>query len=144
MDIAALDTSKEKALLALVEKRVEGTPLAHLTGRQQFMGIELLTTDAALIPRKETEILGSTAVRLLREKFDSAGEIRVLDVCTGAGNLPVALAMNCTHCRLFASDLSSDAVALARENASLHNLADRISLKEGDLFAPFDQEEFLG
>ena len=59
MDIAALDTGKEKALLALVEKRVEGTPLAHLTGRQQFMGVELLAGPEALRSEEHTSELQS-------------------------------------------------------------------------------------
>ena len=137
-----LDNSQQGKLMNLIERRLAGVPLAHLTGRQQFMGIELLTSDEALIPRKETEILGTAAVRLLQEMSGSGDGIRVMDVCTGAGNLVVAMALNCRNCSLFASDLSKEAVALAGRNVAFHDLTDQVSLFEGDLFGPFDAENF--
>jgi release factor glutamine methyltransferase len=138
-----LNTVQQAKLLDLVEQRMAGIPLAHLTGRQQFMGIELLTSADALIPRKETEILGNAAVRLLQQIMESVNNPRVLDVCTGAGNLVVAMALHCPRCKLFASDLSPDAVSLARRNAAFHGLSERIVLDAGDLFVPFAREEFF-
>ena len=140
--LADLDGEQQTALRAFVQQRLAGKPLAHITGRQQFMGIELLASDEALIPRKETEILGRAAVGLLREMAETAESLRVLDVCTGAGNLAVAMAAQCTECSVFASDLSADAVSLARKNVEFQNLSGRIALREGDLFTPFAEKEF--
>ncbi len=123
--LPALDRRQQGELRAMVRRRVAGTPLAHITGRQQFMGVELLTTAQALIPRRETEILGRAAVRQL-EKIERAVEHpMVMDVCTGAGNLAVAMALHCPACHVFAADLSDDAVALAERNVALHGIESR-------------------
>jgi release factor glutamine methyltransferase len=140
--LTELDTKQQAALLDLVELRLSGTPLAHLTGRQQFMGIELLASGEALIPRKETEILGRAAHRLLDEMKKETQTLRVMDVCTGAGNLAVSMALHCSRCMVVASDLSPEAVALARKNVDFLQLSDRVTLFEGDLFAPFDSPDY--
>ncbi len=140
--LAELDEEQQGRLTGFIEQRLAGVPLAHITGRQQFMGIELLAGAEALIPRKETEILGLAALRLLREMDNNMETPRVMDVCTGAGNLAVSLALQCPGCTVFASDLSVDAVSLARKNVKFHHLSDRVSILAGDLFAPFDSVEF--
>lgn len=142
--LGELDAQQQDKLFVLIEQRLAGIPLAHITGRQQFMGVELLATAEALIPRKETEILGSAAVRLLQEMGKTSDALRVMDICTGAGNLAVSMALQCPCCTVFASDLSADAVSLARKNAKFNQLSDRITLLKGDLFSPFESKEFYG
>jgi release factor glutamine methyltransferase len=142
--LPALDRHQQASLKDLVDRRLTGTPLAHITGRQQFMGIELLTTAQALIPRKETEILGLAAVRLLEEIEKKTKNPMVMDVCTGAGNLAVVMALRCPSCRVYASDLSNDAVALARENVVFREISDRVKVRVGDLFAAFNEQKFQG
>ncbi len=142
--LPALDRRQQDELRAMVRRRVAGTPLAHITGRQQFMGIELLTTAQALIPRRETEILGRAAVRQL-EKIEQRAEYpMVMDVCTGAGNLAVAMALHCPACRVFAADLSDDAVALAKRNIAFHGIESQCKVFIGDLFAAFDDQDVMG
>jgi release factor glutamine methyltransferase len=116
----------ERKLRALVQRRLEGEPLAHLTGRQQFMGLELLASPDALIPRKDTELLG------------------VLDACTGSGNLALALAWYEPRARVWGADLSTDAIALATRNARHVGLAGRVAFFAGDLLGPFDTSELRG
>ena len=128
----------------LIEMRMAGVPLAHLTGRQQFMGIEMLVGPEALIPRKETEILGSAALEKLEQLILERGSALVIDLCTGAGNLALALAHQARGCRVFGSDLSPDAVGLARRNSLHLRLQDRVKFWEGDSFAPFESAEFVG
>ncbi len=142
--LVELDALQQDILSDFVEQRLAGIPLAHLTGRQQFMGIELLASADALIPRKETEILGRAALSLLQKMGDKYDAINVVDVCTGAGNLAVSLSILCPACTVFASDLSADAVLLARKNVEFHNLSDRVTVLEGDLLSPFDSENFYG
>jgi len=141
--LPALDEEQKKELESFVEQRLEGIPLAHITERQQFMGIELLAGPEALIPRKETEILAGAAVRLLKDIERRSSRPQIMDVCTGAGNLAIVLAMKCPGALIFAADLSSDAVALARKNVAFHHLEDRVEVRTGDLFEPFDTENFL-
>ncbi len=127
----------------LVCQRLNGVPLAHLTGRQCFMGVEMLAGPEALIPRKETEILGYAVLDKLREVMTTHGDAQVIDLCTGCGNLALALAHHEPNCRVFAADLSPEAVNLARRNAKYLELDDRVEFHVGDLFAPFDHDGFL-
>lgn len=142
LEMPDLNSAQEQQLKALIIQRLQGTPLAHLTGRQQFLGVELLAGSGALIPRKETEILGNTALALIKDILKKQDGAVVIDVCTGAGNLPVAYAVNEPAIRVYAADLSSDAVKLAKQNVNFHDLETRVEIREGDLLSPFDNEEF--
>jgi len=141
-ELPELDDIQKSLLHGFIQERLSGTPLAHITGRQQFMGIELLAGPEALIPRKETEILGRAALGLIDEIVESVNTPRIIDVCTGAGNLAVTMGLHCMGGVVFASDLSPEAVKLARKNVVLHNLSERITVIECDLFASFDSVVF--
>jgi release factor glutamine methyltransferase len=139
-----LDAAGREKLRALIEQRLSGVPLAHLLGWQQFMGLEMKAGPQALIPRKETEILGNAALKCLQEIVRARGSAKVIDVCTGSGNLALALAAHESRCQVFAADLCHDAIELAKENAKVHNLQTRVEFRVGDLFAPFAGPEFQG
>ena len=126
-----------RRLRALIDERHAGKPLAHLTGRQHFLGLELEASPEALVPRKETEILATAALRLLDGLVRERGSAQVLDLCTGGGNLAIALAHYEPRCEVCAADLSPDALRLARANAIRHGLDGRVRFFEGDLFHPF-------
>jgi release factor glutamine methyltransferase len=108
------------------------------------MGLELLAGPGALIPRRETEILGRAALGKLKALADERGQILALDVCTGSGNLALAYAQGEPRARVFASDLSREAVDLANRNLEFTGLGVRVEFRQGDLLAPFESEEFLG
>lgn len=137
-----LAESGVERLHALVAMRLQGIPLAYLTGRQQFMGIELHASAEALIPRVETELLGYAALEQLRAIIHERHSATVIDVCTGSGNLALALASHEPSARVWGADLSADAVALARRNAAQHKLSDRVTFLVGDLLAPLDVPGF--
>lgn len=142
--LPALDGVQREDLDELISRRVSGVPLAHLTGRQRFMGLDLLAGPQALIPRRETELLGQTAAARLRRLADEHADVTAIDVCTGCGNLALALAHGEPRARVFGADLSEDAVALARRNAMFLGLQDRTQFVCGDLLAPFDDPAFYG
>jgi release factor glutamine methyltransferase len=139
--IGEIDDAAQATLVELVECRLSGVPLAHLTGRQDFMGIILKSSKAALVPRRETEILGRAAVEKIHEARTSIP--RVVDLCTGCGNLALAMAVYAPHARVWGSDLCEEAVTLARENAAFIGRPD-VTFVAGDLAEPFDNAEFLG
>ena len=122
----------------LVNQLMSGVPLAYCTGRWRFMGLDFLATADALIPQRETEILGNSALKLLDQLVRERGQATVLDLCTGSGNLAVALAFRAPTCRVFGADLSEAAISLARKNAVHLNVQDRVEFQVGDLFAPFE------
>ncbi len=139
-----LNKKQEDLLLQLISQRLENKPLAHITGRQNFMGIELLCDERALIPRKETEILGRKALELSRELAIGKETINVMDICCGSGNLGATVAKLNSKVHIQAADLSEEAVALARENVAFLHLEDRMSVVPSDLFKAFDQEDQYG
>jgi release factor glutamine methyltransferase len=141
--LPSLCETRVTELSALVTRRLAGVPLAHLTGRQQFMGIEMLAGPQALIPRKETEILGQAAQEELRRLVEERGPATVIDLCTGCGNVVLALAHQEPRGRFLASDLCPEALDLARQNARHLGLEPRVEFREGDLLAAFDGD-FLG
>lgn len=142
--LPALDGEERQELERLVVERRSGVPLSYLTGRQSFMGLELRAGPEALIPRRETELLGIAALTRLQDTVAERGRALVVDLCTGSGNLALALAHHEPRCEVAASDLSADAVSLARRNAHELGMTDRVRFLEGDLFTPFETEEFLG
>ncbi|HSN20038.1 MAG TPA: HemK family protein methyltransferase, partial [Usitatibacter sp.] len=139
-----LDHEARERLRGLVRMRIGGAPLAHLVGLEDFMGIELLVTTEALIPRRETELLGFAALARLRAILEGRDEATVVDVCTGCGNLALALAAHEPRSRAVGSDLDPAAVALARRNAHRLGLDDRVSYREGDLLDAFDDAQVRG
>ena len=129
------------ALEQLVARRLAGEPLAHITGRQQFMGLEMLSGPQALIPRAETEQLAHAAIALLQQA-PAGSTATVIDVCTGSGNLAFAIARQLPQARVFGSDLSAEAIAFAERNSRHLGVAGRVGLRIGDLLAPFESPQF--
>jgi release factor glutamine methyltransferase len=116
----------------LVRKRIEGCPVAYLVGRKEFLALEFEVGPAVLIPRPETEFVVLECLRLAKE----LNEPLVLDVGTGSGNIPVAIALQNARARVTAVDVSPEALAVASRNAAKHGVAGRIRFLQGDLFAP--------
>jgi len=139
-----LDEAGARTLQKLVERRLQGEPLSHITGRQRFMGHEMLTSADALIPRKETELLAVQACSLIERLARQQEEVRVIDVCTGAGNLPIAFAMASDRARVHCADLCPNAVDLARRNIARFGIQQQVDVVQGDLLEPFDNEHYLG
>ena len=138
--LPSLDDAHMAALEALVERRVSGQPLAHLTGRQRFMGLDFIAGPDALVPRKETELLGGLALARLA----GIAAPRVIDLCTGSGNLAVAVAAKTPGAVVDAADLSAEAVAMARRNAALHGVDGRVRFHVGDLFDALPRAALAG
>lgn len=127
-----------------IDQRLENIPLAHITGRQNFMGIELLSDNRALIPRKETEILGKKALEISNHLSQRKQILRIMDICCGSGNLGLALAYYNTDAEIFSTDLSQEAVELTKDNLSFLNLNKRVQVEKGDMFSAFEKEEHYG
>jgi release factor glutamine methyltransferase len=140
--LRSLNAAEIERLQELIRQRISGIPLAHLTGRQHFMGLDLFAGREALIPRVETELLGWGALEALRGLSTDRDRVVVVDVCAGSGNLALALAYHAPKAQVYAADLSGEAVALARRNAHHLHLQNRVEFREGDLLAPFDEPAF--
>jgi release factor glutamine methyltransferase len=116
----------------LIAARVAGTPTQYLTGKQEFWGLEFEVTRDVLIPRPETEHVIEVALERLGETRRNA-PLRVADIGTGSGCIAVALAKELPAARIYATDISAAALAVARRNAERHDVADRILFVESNL-----------
>jgi release factor glutamine methyltransferase len=124
--------------LDMARKRAAGAPLGLVTGRQNFLGIQLLTGPEVLVAREETELLGREVIAILSalEVTDPDRELRLIDMGCGSGNIACAAAMAVRNLRVWASDLTESCAALARSNVTLHSLNNRVEVSQGDLFEP--------
>jgi release factor glutamine methyltransferase len=124
---------------ALIERRLRREPLAYITGEQEFWNLSFIVSPAVLIPRPETEGIIEAA---LKECPDAAAPLRVADVCTGSGCLAVSLARERANASIVATDISADALAVAKRNAARHGVSDRVRFIHTDLLrdapGPFD------
>lgn len=121
----------------LVKRRAQSEPVAYLVGHREFYGLDFRVTPDVLVPRPETE----TLVLELIAACKALANPRVLDLCTGSGCIAVAAAVNLLGATVTATDISPQALAIARENAERHGIAGRIQFLEGDLFAPLPAGE---
>lgn len=142
-ELGKLNSDQEKELDSLINQRLNGVPLSYLTGRQMFMDIEFLVNKNAIIPRKETELLCKMALDYISAIKEKQTGLYIIDVCTGAGNLALAYAHNEPEAKIFASDLSKEAIALAEKNAEHLGLTKSVKFKTGDLLEPFEDEELF-
>ncbi len=116
------------AFRELVRRRAAGEPTAWLTGRREFMGHAFRVGPQVLVPRPETELLVEAAIA----RLPPGGAL--LDLCTGSGCIAISVALARPDARVVATELSPEALAVARENAAA--LGAKVELLEGDLDAP--------
>jgi len=126
-----LDRDAESRFAELVEKRASGTPVAYLTGLQEFWSLPVRVNTATLIPRPETELL----VELALEKISPKEDVLVADLCTGSGAIALAIASERKHVNIYASDISADALEVAIQNAERLHLPN-IKFSQGSVFEP--------
>jgi release factor glutamine methyltransferase len=117
----------------LVRRRGDREPLQHIIGSTSFCGFEIKVNRHVLVPRPETEMLAERAWQYFASASGTPGT--ALDFGTGSGCLAIALAAQCPGAQVHASDISEEALRVARENTALHNLGDKILFHSGDGFA---------
>ncbi|AXG99784.1 peptide chain release factor N(5)-glutamine methyltransferase [Deinococcus wulumuqiensis] len=122
----------EARVWARIERRAARIPLQHLLGEVEWGGVRLKSDARALVPRPETEWL----LHLASQELGPLSRPRVLDVGTGTGALALGLKAAFAHAEVTASDLSADALSLARENAALNGLD--VTFVQADLLAGLD------
>ncbi len=153
-----LTPAETDTLREFVKRRGQREPLQHITGSTSFCGLEIAVNRHALVPRPETELLAECGWEFLADMsakserrlparregsepqehaVPEAGAPIALDFGTGTGCIAIALAAKCPSAKIVATDISSEALALARENAVGNNVAERIEFVGSDGFAAF-------
>jgi release factor glutamine methyltransferase len=128
---AHLNRKKSAQVSRILRRRIMGEPLQYILGSTEFMGLEFKVDKRALIPRPETEVLVESAL----EELKGMGMVspKILDLGTGSGCIAVSVAKLFPRAIIWASDISSQALELAKKNASLHNV--EIKFLRADLFS---------
>lgn len=132
-------SGKERELyIKNVKRLISGEPLQYITGRQEFMGINFFVTKDVLIPQPDTEVL-------VQEVISIAENIKnplILDLCTGCGSIAVALAKYVKNAKIYGSDISPKALAIAKKNAEFNGVLNNITFIESNLFAKIKNQKF--
>jgi len=119
-----------------IAQRARGVPAQYITGHQEFWGMDFIVSPAVLIPRPETEHVIETVLDLLQlgGRVPSPGaELRIVDVGTGSGCVALALTKELPQAEIHATDVSRQALEIARANAARHQLENRVQFRETDL-----------
>ena len=132
-DDMTLNPSALEEWVSLEARRINGEPIAYLLGKKDFHGIELHVAPGVLIPRPETELLVDIALAEIQQKIDQ-DQVRVLDLGTGSGAIALAVANLAHQVLIKATDVSSDALTIAKLNAVALNLESRVQFSQGSWY----------
>lgn len=132
-----LTADQESLYWELIERRAEGEPVAYLCGHKEFFSLAFYVNRSVLIPRPETEHVVEAAIEKIEAVSRDRHNPTFFDIGTGCGAIAVAVLCNVACARAIASDISTEALAVARRNAERHGVADRLRLVCGDLLEPF-------
>ena len=134
-----IDEQAECLYDSLIARRRSGEPLQYITGIAEFMEMEFNVNKDVFIPRPETEILVNEVSREIKNREQVS---RVLDLCTGSGNIAIGLGKSVPTAEIIATDISGLALDRARMNAISHSMEKSITFYKGDLFdaLPLDKK----
>ncbi len=129
-DNEQITPQQERTYMQNLEKLANGTPLQHITNSQEFMKMNFFVNSDVLIPRPDTEVLVEEVIKLGKTKRNPT----ILDLCTGSGAIAVSIARYLPNCKVYASDVSKEALEIAKINAINNDVADKIEFIKSDLF----------
>jgi len=130
-----LGPGQEETFWNLIKRRLSGEPTAYITGHREFYGLEFYVDPSVLIPRPESELLVEKALELARRRTIAT----IAEVGTGCGAIAISLALNLPEAKIYATDISATALKVARFNCQKYEVADRISLLQGDILDPLSE-----
>jgi release factor glutamine methyltransferase len=131
---AVLPDQVRARMRALVQRRAKLEPVAYLVGHREFFSLEFAVTPEVFIPRPETEALVMETLEVTKQRPSA----RILELCTGSGCIPIAIAVNAPQAEVTAVEQSEAALAVARRNAQRHQVTGRVTFLQGDLFGPLE------
>jgi release factor glutamine methyltransferase len=141
-NVCSLNPKQLALFLELKRRREQGFPVQYLLGKCEFFGLEFKVRPGVFIPRPETEILVETAIAKTKDEAclparqgRRTRDVKILDIGTGSGNIAISLARNIPNSKITAIDKSLEAIKLAKENAQLNCVADKIEFIQTDIFS---------
>ncbi len=133
-----LTANELNAYREMVRRRANHEPLQYILGQSEFMGLDFKVSPAVLIPRPETEVLVEEVLKLKR-RIESKRPT-IVDIGSGSGCLAVSIAHHWPQAVVYATDVSAEALQIARENAERHALQERVNCVQHDLFEEWNSQ----
>jgi release factor glutamine methyltransferase len=130
-----LSPAAEEKFWSVIRRRLNNEPTAYITGHKEFYGLDFDVNPSVLIPRPETELLAERAIDTINNRYFSISA----DIGTGCGAVAISLAVNLPQVKIYATDISPDALKVALQNCRKHGVEDRITLISGDLLEPLPE-----
>jgi release factor glutamine methyltransferase len=135
-----LPPAEAESFADLVDRRLRREPAAYILRQWQFYGIDLYVDHRVLIPRPETELLVGAALAFVEQRHPQGQGCRVADIGTGSGAVAISLALHLPRVTIYGTDLSPEALEVARINCGRHGVEERVHLLKGDMLEPLPEE----
>ena len=137
-DTKQLTERQEKNYFLSIKKIKSGIPIEYITHQKEFMKLNFFVNESVLIPRQDTEILVEEVIKIAKKKKAK----KILDLCTGSGAIAVSLAKYLPESEITAIDISHKAIKMAKRNAIFHNVENRITFLESNLFDNLPDQKY--
>ena len=135
----------EEEFMKLIELRAKRYPLQYIIGKQEFMGLDFKVREGVLVPRPDTEVLVEKIIDIVENGyFGEQSPINIVDIGTGSGAITLSLAHYIKNSSLYSVDISDIALEVAKENAVLHQLEDRVCFLKGSMLEPLYAKNLQG
>jgi release factor glutamine methyltransferase len=135
-DASPVAPEDEAEFRRMIHRKLRREPLQYIIGETEWFGLAIKCSRAALAPRPETEIIVERALELIVD----VPEPLIADIGVGTGCIAIAIAVSRPDARIVATDISADALSLARENVTFHGVEQQVALRLGNLFEPLETE----
>ena len=130
--------AQQQKICRFIERRQQKEPLAYITGRKEFFGLDFVVNQHVLVPRTETELIVEKVINYFNECQSST--LKIVDIGTGSGVIGVSLSHNLSFCDVLCTDISPEALLVAQKNAEIHNV-NKVTFLEGDLLSPVHEKQ---
>lgn len=122
----------DEKFMELVSRREKHEPMQYILGKAEFYGLDFKVNKNVLIPRPDTEVLVEKVISFVKNN-----SYTILDIGTGSGCIPISILVNCPNAKAYAADISADAIEVAKENAKLNNVDNKITFLNIDILNGF-------
>lgn len=122
----------DEKFVELVSRREKHEPMQYILGKAEFYGLDFKVNKNVLIPRPDTEVLVEKVISFVKNN-----SYTILDIGTGSGCIPISILVNCPNAKAYAADISADAIEVAKENAKLNNVDNKINFLNIDILNDF-------
>ena len=131
-----VEKEKEEVYKQKVEQILQGMPIQYITNSQEFMKLNFFVNENVLIPQPDTEILVEEVIKIAQ----SENKIKILDICTGSGCIGISLAYYLKNAKITMSDISKNAIEIAKKNAKDNKVLDKTKFIKSDLFENIEEK----